>query len=282
MSFTQNSCSLLSSYKKGIGKTLASTCFWITCFPSFVMTIFASSDIYEMAIYQIVLLAELTNAMNKVFSTIRGNSDNIYTPCFRGKKLHTLYMFSLFLICSSANAETSYKIFGFLTMLLTKTCKSMLLYCFWRALYPQSGTCNAGNIKAFVALKWLQLVKPILLTSCQKFREQYEFQNLENKRSLSIFVPCMLQFGITVSTATKIAAMVFPTNAQVNSTSNVDLAIDGTGNAINARCGGDLTGGHMLTPLVRPLMSFLLPGSQGYSSSLRVANSQIGNSFIIA
>src|SRR6266571_3607722 len=108
---------------------------------------------------------------------------------------------------------------------------------FRRALYTQARTCNLRNIK-----EWLQFVNPILFTCGQHLRDKYQFKYLKNKSSFCVLIPSTLQFLIVMGIVTQVLAMIYPASVQIDRTTNVELACNRTGDAINARSGGGSRG----------------------------------------
>src|SRR5260221_1073448 len=133
---------------------------------------------------------------------------------------------------------------------------------FRRALYTQARACNFCHVQAFVA-KWFDLVKPVLLTRGQQFRDEYKFYDFKGEGISTVLVPSTLQFLIIMGIATKMLAVINPAPAQVHSATDIDFSGNNTGDAVNAAGGGDNQGHANYLSLVPYL--FLLPGEQGYS-----------------
>jgi hypothetical protein len=223
--------------------TLPNIIFREASLPAFMSFVLTSGNIDEVTGLKLMLTAKLFHAMNKVFSTIRGDDDEITSPCFSGKRLYASQVFSLEGGKRVIQALHPHKFTGYLTVLFASRCYALFLKCFRRALQTQSRTCNAGDVEALMT-KGTEFVKPVLLSRSQKFGDEHQFYHFKGKGRFPVLVPGALQLGIPMDIATKLTAMFFPAPVQTYSTANIHLVINGTGNPVDARGVRDASGTH--------------------------------------
>src|SRR5216683_2660186 len=108
------------------------------------------------------------------------------------------------------------------------------LFGFLRKPYSLRRASSGSHIKTLVA-EGLKLLKPVLLTSSQQFRNKHQFQDFKGKSISAVFVPGMLQMGITMFVPPKSTKMLAPASTQMHSTAYVNFLVSSAGDFVNAR-----------------------------------------------
>src|SRR6266702_554297 len=203
-----------------------------------------------------MLSAKLANAVNNILSAIR--RDYYEFSAFLEARIFTLllapmgdsqFLYSLrrrFIANKRARFATPGRADVFALLLRAfhaNPGNSRFLDSKRRILHSQVRTGNGGNVEAALP-KRVEGVKEVLFARRQKLREKHQFQYLENERTFAILGKCSLQLRIFMRGVSQGIEVILPAYAQVDGASNVELAIDRVGNAIDARCVGDR--GHVL------------------------------------
>ena len=155
-----------------------------------------------------------------------------------------------------------------------------LLFCLRRELSSKSGTSGGGHVESVIT-EGLQLINPVLLTCCQKLRDQYQFQYFKDEGLCPVLIPCALQFLVAMISTPKTTAMFQPTLMQVNGTTNIDLSGGSASNAVNTRRFGDIRG-HILNGLSLSALFLRCQGGKASTFSRLMISQMLGNSSIIA
>ena len=167
--------------------------------------------------------AKLADTSNNIFGTIgRRDDEGFHAACI-----------NLRCVCMPCltNADLGA---GFFTHGMSKFCKAYLLAGFRGKRWLVG---SAINVKSALS-KGLERIKPILFTLKQK-RGEHQFHYFEGKGLLAILIPSVLQRLGVMLIVSECMKMLCATVTKINSTSNVELASSGTGDAVNARCSRD-------------------------------------------
>src|SRR6266568_1786091 len=226
------------------------------------------SNMHEIGTIKMMLFAELPDTINRLLSPIRRGNDKgfrvgspqpHFLKSFRRGFLTKpglsdfLTMFRGVLPAKPDGAE-QFAGFrrGFLAGMvgIATPGGAQFLTGSGRGFHAQARASNAGNIKAALP-KGLVSIKPVLFTRGQGHGKN-KFDHFKGECIRAILVESMLQYQIAVLVSPKLAKMACFAFAQVDGASNVELAIDRVGNAVDTRRVGYR--GHFLTPLVSTLL----------------------------
>src|SRR5258706_717988 len=266
-----------------MSKNLPSIHFGVTGFPASMLSVFALSNVYHAGIVKTVLPAKCTNPMNDLLNTIRRCNDvsplagltksitHLFT--YRMSKASCTHVLDSFWTMFFAKTVNSHFLAGFKRSFLatarsrlTKMSISQCFFDMWKHFRSQARTSNTVKIEAFVA-KWFELIKPVLLTCRQQFRNKHQLNHFKDEGLRTILVPCALQLGVSVSTFLEKMLMYTPAVLQIDGTTNVELACNRANDAVYARSGGDRIGVHASKLLRFSSLCWVSSGSQGRSFS---------------
>ncbi len=231
-------------------------------FPAFILLAFATSGKSHAGSFQVMFSAKLSQIMHFTLDAIWRYNDIVSYLRWRMSKCCNTLLFTSCRIAFLAYSRCCCIAFMLLSLLSTKHSLSLPLNLF-RCRLP-ANTCtrstklgsptlftaglrdnttktrtgNTVKIKALLA-KRFELVKPVLL-SCGQGHGQDEFQDFEGESIGSVLIPCCKQLRVMVLVALKMAEMSVAALIKVHGAANIDFSGNNTGDAVNARCGGDI------------------------------------------
>lgn len=137
---------------------------------------------------------------------------------------------------------------------------------FRRAFHAQTRASNTINVETALS-KRVEGVKEVLFTRRQHLRKQHQFQDFEGESVKTILIPGILQVPVMVDALSESIPMGLLAHTQVYRAANVELAGNGTGDLVNARCAGDSGRIHDLNRLLFSALLLFAVRMQGYISS---------------
>src|SRR2546421_177168 len=115
---------------------------------------------------------------------------------------------------------------------LSLLCLTDFFSCFWGTSDSKYRTSNFCNVETF--LDSLRFVNPELLSFKQK-RGKNKLNHFKDESLFAILVPSSLQMGVAMIVAPKHFTMFSPSLEKFDRTANVELLVNSTCNAVNAR-----------------------------------------------